>query len=342
MFINSNEKTLNHSPDVNTNNNINPGLLLQARGLSFSNPVYDIAKVDPTNETSFDIFPPRIVPPDNPNRSNSLPKYSKPDIKKKRRQSEEEYVSPCRLPNTNQDDTYDPVPAPQPEELPLPPPTNSTGVYDDPLSPDVNTITSHPPPLQNSQEPDNLYDAPHQAPPSITSPPAPYEEPSITSPSLTTSPPPLPPPPPDSAVYDDPHQVTSPTQSSGSYKPPRLLNNEENENYYSMPVDGVPHEYHELQAPLPFSDETTKQYPNNEPNNNTVPQESAYDDPWGPMPTGIKRGSSRSYKSGTRSRSVNHSTSPNLFDDPQYDTPSPHQTTPVDGINNHCYSTINN
>ena len=77
-----------------------------------------------------------------------------------------------------------------------------------------------------------------------------------------------------------------------------------------------------------------------------VPTESTYDDPWGTLPTGIKRGSTKS-RGSSKSRSTHptHSTSPsnNIFDDPMYDIPtvSPDDPTshPEEAFG---YSKINN
>ena len=329
LVISDDEKASSHSPQQITNNNTNPShlppppSLIQHRGLSFSNPVYDIAKVQQSSSNAFDVFPPRIVPPDNP-KTNSLPKYAKPDLSKKKSHSDEEYVSPPSTLPSGSDCMYDQVAV------------SPTGTS--------STIGSHlPPPLEESPElpPSlNLYDDPNQLSPTLISPPAAYEQPRLTSPNISS---PLPPPV-ESALYDDPHEVISPSlQSPDSYMQPLSLINNINkgdkEDYYSMPADAIPHEYHELinmQGPNQATATNASTSPGNEtaPDNSAGPQESAYDDPWGSMPTGIKRGSSRSNKShGGRSQSINHSVSPNLFDDPQYDTPSPHQTTPIETNN---------
>ena len=77
-----------------------------------------------------------------------------------------------------------------------------------------------------------------------------------------------------------------------------------------------------------------------------VPIESTYDDPWGALPTGIKRGSTKS-RGSSKSRSTHptHPTSPsnNIFDDPMYDVPtvSPNDPTshPEDAFG---YTKLNN
>ncbi|XP_019849613.1 PREDICTED: serine/threonine-protein kinase pakG-like isoform X2 [Amphimedon queenslandica] len=332
------EKPSSQLPQQNTNNNINsshhppPPSQIQQRGLSFSNPVYDIAKVQSSDDSNaFDVFPPRIVPPDQP-KTNSLPKYAKPDLSKKKSHSDEEYVSPHNTLPSGSDGMYDQVAI------------SPTGTS--------STIGSRPPPP--AEEPLelppslNLYDDPNQLSPILHSPPAAYEEPHLTSPNIS-SPPPLPPPPVESALYDDPHEVISPSQQRpDSYMQPLSLldninNGGEKESYYSIPADAMPHQYHELinmqeSSQASTTTTTASTSAGNEtstaPDNSAAPQESAYDDPWGSMPTGIKRGSSRSSKShGGRSHSITHSVSPNLFDDPQYDTPSPHQTTPIETNN---------
>ena len=63
-----------------------------------------------------------------------------------------------------------------------------------------------------------------------------------------------------------------------------------------------------------------------------IPNESTYEDPWGPLPTGIKRGSTKS-RGSSKSRSTHptHSTSPsnNVFDDPMYDVPTASPNDPT-------------
>lgn len=331
LVVSDDEKPSSQLPQQNINNNTNPShvppppsrIQVQQRGLSFSNPVYDIAKAKSSGSDAFDVFPPRIVPPDKPN-TNSLPKYAKLDLSKKKSYSDEEYVPPSSTLPSGSDGVYDQVATS---------PTDTGSTIGSRLPPP----SVEPPELSPSL---NLYDDPNELSPILHSPPAAYEEPHLTSPNIS-SPPPLPPPPVDSALYDDPHEIISPSQPRpDSYMQPlSLINNGggETENYYSMPVDAMPHEYHELmntQAPNQTATTTnasTSIETSTAPDNSAAPQESAYDDPWGSMPTGIKRASSHSSKSQCgRPHSINHSVSPNLFDDPQYDTPSPHQTTPIE------------
>jgi hypothetical protein len=147
-------------------------------------------------------------------------------------------------------------------------------------------------------------------------------------PHLAQSPPSPPPPiPPQdlNGLYDPPEDTLSPTDiispvihTPASYMVPRLITPSGDIVLYDMPL---PEEIPD------YDDPDAQGYELMNKNNGLIPQECNYDNPWGSMPTGIKRSSTKSRGSSAKSGNPpGHSLSPcnnNLFDDPLYDSPSP-------------------
>lgn len=148
----------------------------------------------------------------------------------------------------------------------------------------------------------------------------------VSSQETSLSPPPPPIPPQmlfDTAVgYDVPSDIMSDPplniHAPASYILPRLIVPPSKDTAL---YDDVPNEVPHI-AP-DYEDPDINEHPEIKARPNV--QESNYENPWGKMPTGIKRTKSRG--SSTKSRSANpgpNSLSPcnNLFDDPTYDSPS--------------------